>query len=71
MQFNGNGTPDNLNNQQGPRFSFSELAFGNPGEALLNSAMPRPPGMMMPGPGISELLHNQMPSHKMSIDFTN
>lgn len=52
-----------------PRFSFNEMPFGsNAGEALLNSAVPKTSGL---GPGISELLQNQMPSHKMSIDFTN
>ena len=55
-----------------PRFSFNEMPYNNAGEALLNSAMPRPPGGIAGlGPGISELLQNQMPSHKMSIDFTS
>jgi len=52
-----------------PRHSFNE--FSANAEALLNSGMPRPPNMLVHGPGISELLQNQMPSHKMSIDFTS
>ena len=33
--------------------------------------MGRPFGILSGGPQIGELLQNQMPSHKMSIDFTN
>ena len=46
--------------------SFNDMGA----EALLNSVMMRPPGMVNQGPGIKELLYNQMPGHKMSIDFT-
>jgi len=52
------------------RGSFNEMQFTS-AENLLNSSMHRPPGMMQHGTGIMELLQNQMPSHKMSIDFTN
>jgi len=49
--------------------SFNE--FGANHEALFNSAMPRPPATNFHGgPGISELLGVQMPSHKMSLDLT-
>lgn len=70
------GTPNDSGRPGGggppqPRFSFNEMPYNNAGEALLNSAMPRPPGIAGLGPGISELLQNQMPSHKMSIDFTS
>ena len=47
--------------------SFSDMGA----EALLNSMMMRPPGLMSQGPGIKELLYNQMPGHKMSVDFTS
>ena len=56
---------------QMPRGSFSGLEFGHNTEALLNSSMTRPALFNLQGPCISELLSNQMPSHKMSIDFTN
>ena len=52
-----------------PRNSFNE--FGTSADTLLNSTMTRPPNMTLQGPGVNDLLQNQMPGHKMSIDFTS
>lgn len=49
--------------------SFNE--FGVSAEALLNSTTPLPLDTMLNTQGdIAELIRNQMPSHKMSIDLT-
>lgn len=52
------------------RHSFNDLQFAS-AETLLNSTMNNPFNMLSGGSNIGELLQNQMPGHKMSIDFTN
>ena len=78
IDFGGNQV---ASHQMLPRGSFSDQLFGQqppPTDSLLNNSnnISRGTGgvtasMVQGGPCISDLLQNQMPGHKMSIDFTN